>query len=103
MRPEAFSLASETTPSERRVEVKIETIEALGYEMLVYFPITVQKVTVDIETVKEEEMLQHSSSDVSLFAARLPVIRNLDSGLQLSLAIDTRQVYLFELDRKAIS
>lgn len=102
LRPEAFSLAEENTPRVRCIEVEIQAVEALGYEMLVYFSMAVQKVAVDVEAVKDEELLQHSTTDVSLFAARLPVIRNLRPGAKLSLAIDTSQLYLFESAGKAI-
>ena len=96
LRPEAFSLAEDNTPSDRRIEVEIAAIEALGYEMLIYFSVAVQKVMVDVEAVREEELLQHSTTDVATFAARLPVMRHLRSGAKLSLAIDTSQLYLFE-------
>ena len=102
LRPEAFSLADENIPSDRRIEVEIEAVEALGYEMLIYFPVAVQQVAVDVEATTDKELLQHSTADVATFAARLPVMRNLHSGAKLSLAIDTNQLYLFESTGKAI-
>ena len=102
LRPEAFSLATDDTPSDRRMEVEIAAIEALGYEMLIYFSVAVQKVTVDVEAAKEEELLQYSNTDVATFAARLPVMRHLRPGVKLSLEIDTNQLYLFESTGRAI-
>jgi multiple sugar transport system ATP-binding protein len=102
LRPEAFSLADDNTPSDRRIEVEIEAVEALGYEMLIYFPVAVQQVAVDVEAATDKELLQHSTADVAIFAARLPVMRNLHSKAKLSLAIDTSQLYLFESSGKAI-
>ena len=102
LRPEAFSLATDDIPSDRRMEVEIAAIEALGYEMLIYFSVAVQKVTVDVEAAKEEELLQYSNTDVATFAARLPVMRHLRPGVKLSLEIDTNQLYLFESTGRAI-
>lgn len=102
LRPEAFSLADEKTPRDRRIEVEIEAVEALGYEMLIYFPVAVQQVAVDVEAATDKELLQHSTADVATFAARLPVMRDLSPGAKLSLAIDTSQLYLFESTGKAI-
>ena len=103
LRPEAFSLANETTPDSCRIEVEIQAVEALGYEMLVYFPVAVQKITVDVEAAEDKQLLQYSSTDTAMFAARLPVIRNLSPGAKLSLAIDTNQLYLFESAGQTIS
>ena len=102
LRPEAFSLAAENTPSDRRIEVEIEAVEALGYEMLIYFPVAVQQVAVNVEAATDKELLQHSNAEVATFAARLPVMRNLHPKAKLSLAIDTSQLYLFESTGKAI-
>ncbi|MEM9215583.1 MAG: sn-glycerol-3-phosphate ABC transporter ATP-binding protein UgpC [Cyanobacteria bacterium P01_F01_bin.150] len=112
LRPEAFYLQNSSTDNyqtsnHQPLKVTVDSVEALGHEMIVYFEAAVAKV-------EGEDSGQSSASDLlpdhlsnnsqtSALIARVPSAKGIRTGGLLELAIDTSKIYLFSEDGKAIA
>lgn len=101
LRPEAFSLAEQTTPAEQCIEVEIQTVEALGHEMILYGEAAIAQVVVE-EDQKSAEPSQRSDAR-SILVARVPSSRNVHATHRLGLAVDSSKLYLFTREGNAIA
>jgi multiple sugar transport system ATP-binding protein len=98
IRPEAFAVASDNV--ENSIIVDVKTVEALGHETIVH-------ATAAIDFIDPDEDRSDSSSDIqapderqqnSILTARVASSRALQIDRQLTLQVDTNQLYLFASD-----
>jgi multiple sugar transport system ATP-binding protein len=84
----------------RRIEAAVTAAEALGHERIVYFESPAELYR-EIEESRLEESGEEHKRPPSM-AARLPAGPQPQPGETLSLAIDTRQLYFFTAEGKAL-
>ncbi|MDJ0616718.1 MAG: sn-glycerol-3-phosphate ABC transporter ATP-binding protein UgpC [Calothrix sp. MO_192.B10] len=102
LRPEAFSLPGADISPDRCLPVEVEAVEALGHEMIVYFDAPVSRVEVEDSRDGTTAGSLKGGQSSSILIARLPSNRNVYTGTQVNLGVDTSKLYLFHLDGKAI-
>jgi multiple sugar transport system ATP-binding protein len=102
LRPEAFSLAEQHTSPEQSITVDIQSVEALGHEMILYGEADLAKVEVE-EGNQGAEQNQASRSVRSILIARVPSIHGIHGRKQITLAIDSSKLYLFTGEGNAIA
>jgi multiple sugar transport system ATP-binding protein len=102
LRPEAFSLAEHSTPSEQSITVDIQTLEALGHEMILYGEAAIARVEVE-ESNPGAERSQDNRRTRSVLIARVPSVREIQGRNQVTLAVDSSKLYLFTGDGQAIT
>ncbi|NEQ66431.1 MAG: sn-glycerol-3-phosphate ABC transporter ATP-binding protein UgpC [Symploca sp. SIO2D2] len=102
LRPEAFSLPDANISPDCCLEVEVESVEALGHEMIVYFDAPVSRV--EVEDAHDGDAADSSEEDksVSVLIARVPSSPDVYTGARLKLAVNTSKLYLFDKDGKAI-
>jgi multiple sugar transport system ATP-binding protein len=101
LRPEAFSLAEHSTPSEQSITVDIQTLEALGHEMILYGEAAIAKVEVEESNPGAEKNRDQGTRSVLI--ARVPSVREIQGRKQVTLAVDSSKLYLFTGDGQAIT
>ncbi|NET48470.1 MAG: sn-glycerol-3-phosphate ABC transporter ATP-binding protein UgpC, partial [Merismopedia sp. SIO2A8] len=94
VRPEAFYHAAGGGTSQS-FQVTIETVEALGHEMIVYFDAPVAKVDVEENSEKSDVTDANPSDPRSTLIARMPSSKYIRAGATLTLGVDTQKLYLF--------
>jgi multiple sugar transport system ATP-binding protein len=95
LRPGAFELAGPwTDPELPRMEVEAEVVEALGDEALVSF--RVDAPTVEVEEVRTDEGRLLADDLATRFTARVRGRVDVRTGERLELAVDHRELHLFE-------
>jgi multiple sugar transport system ATP-binding protein len=95
LRPGAFDLAGAwTDPDLPRMEVEAEVVEALGDEALVSFRVDAPAVAV--EEVRSDEGLLLADDHGTRFVARLRGRVDVRTGERLTLAVDHRELHLFD-------
>ncbi|NET56663.1 MAG: ABC transporter ATP-binding protein [Symploca sp. SIO2E6] len=101
-RPEAFYLPDANISSDYCLQVEVESMEALGHEMIVYFDAPVDKI--EVEESHEEPAVDTAkkTKGASILIARVPSSPDVYTGAKLNLAVDTSKLYLFDKDGKAI-
>jgi multiple sugar transport system ATP-binding protein len=96
LRPGAFELAGAwTDPELPRMEVEAEVVEALGDEALVSF--RVDAPAVEVEEVRDDEGRLLADETGTRFVARVRGRLDLHTGERLELAVDHRELHLFEV------
>ncbi|MEX2607486.1 MAG: ABC transporter ATP-binding protein [Kiritimatiellia bacterium] len=99
-RPEAFCPADEVDES-RRIQGKVENAEALGHELIVYFDAGVEIHLPPEVQAREKDESRRGKQERAL-VARLPSARPPKSGDDITLGLNTDQVYLFDPDGRAL-
>jgi len=95
LRPGAFELAGPwTDPELPRIEVEAEVVEALGDEALVSFRIDAAAVVVEEARTDEGRLLADDLA--TRFTARVRGRVDVRSGERLTLAVDHRELHLFD-------
>ncbi len=84
------------------LEVRVEAVEALGHEMIVYFKAPVTKIEVE-DTGSSVPTNLEAADPTALLTARLPSSKEIHPGVLLPLAVDTRKLHLFSSDGVAIA
>jgi multiple sugar transport system ATP-binding protein len=102
LRPEAFSLADQSTPSEQSITVDIQTVEALGHEMILYSEAAIARVEVE-EGNPGAEQNQSNQGTQSVLIARVPSVREIQGRKQITLEVESSKLYLFTGDGQAIA
>jgi multiple sugar transport system ATP-binding protein len=102
LRPEAFSLADQSTPSDQSITVDIQTVEALGHEMILYGEAAIARVEVE-EGNPGAEQNKDNHGMQSILIARVPSVREIQGKKQVTLAVDSSKLYLFTTDGLAIA
>lgn len=106
LRPEAFYRA-EVRDTTQSFHVTVETVEALGHEMMVYFDAAVAKVEVEEHSEESDSTKTYQTANPtdphSTLIARMPSSKDIRAGVTLALAVDTSKLYLFDLQGKAIA
>ncbi len=98
LRPEAFVNADEV-PREQHSQIRVHTVEALGHEIIIYFEAPEKRINREDTNPSDP---QNSEREKSTMAARLPARMDIKANEDVTLGIDTRQVYLFETSGEAI-
>ena len=101
LRPEAFYLADTNISPDCCLQVEVEAVEALGHEMIVYFDAPVSRVEIEDSHDGAASSLEQGEN-TSILIARVPSSPDIYPGAQLSLAVDTRKLYLFHRDGKTM-
>lgn len=101
LRPEAFFLADRNTPENRKIDVEVNTVEALGHEMIIYFKAPLSKIEIEDKGDPTQALEHDLGENSSIAIARLGSYRELHHSSQLALAVDTTKLYLF--DRKGMA
>ena len=100
MRPSAFELdGPRTDPGLPRIEVEAEVVEELGDEAVVTFRIDAPPVQTDAVKAAVEEVedgLLLADDRAARFAARLRGRVDVRPGERLVLAVDHRELHLFD-------
>ncbi len=106
LRPEAFFYRETTELTQgHKIEVDVDTIEALGHETIIYFRAGVPKIEVEdnrdgtSEGGMEKEGTNENSS---IFIARVASSSQLKRRPKLTLAVDPKKLYLFARDGRAM-
>lgn len=116
LRPEAFDVPSMNSQpgNDQTLTVTVDTVEALGHEMIVYFEAAVAKVDVEDSSQEAEDSSQGSANSghhdnrshdgqTSVLIARVPSSKAIRTGGTLELMVDTSKMYFFTEDGKAIA
>jgi len=100
LRPEAFFLAGTDAPRNRCIEVKVNALEALGHEMIIY-----AKAPVPMIEIEESPKATPDSKEQHKFIliARLPSSRDIQTDATLNLGVDSSKLYLFTADGQTIT
>ena len=97
LRPGSFELAGPwTDPELPRMEVEAEIVEALGDEALVSF--RVDAPAVEVEEIRSDEGRLLADEAGTRFVARVRGRVDVHSGDRLELAVDHRELHLFDAD-----
>lgn len=100
-RPEAFQ-KPDAVDERYRLKGQIETIEALGHEMIVYFESPVE-IYLPAEVGKKQQDGGERSKQEQSLVARLPVHgQTPQAGQEIELGLATDQIYLFDADGEQI-
>ena len=98
LRPEAFAVAPPQASSS--ISVDVQTVEALGHEMIVHAVATIDKIDTDDQSGEPGE--RQLSQPRSILTARLASSRSIQAGHRLNLSVDDSQMYLFSIDGERI-
>lgn len=101
LRPEAFSLVDSSTTSHPSITVEIQSVEALGHEMILHGNAAISRVEVEDHQVSNQPTIKTASD--SILIARVPSVREIHGRRQITLAVDSRNLYLFSADGQAIT
>ncbi len=101
LRPEAFYLPDANISLDSCLQVKVKAVEALGHEMIVYFDAPVSRIEVEESNDGTDASFKEGESN-SILIARVPSSRDVYTGAQLNLAVDTSKLYLFHKDGEVI-
>ena len=101
LRPEAFYLPDTNISPDCCLQVEVEAVEALGHEMIVYFDAPVSRVEIEDSHDGAASSLEQGEN-TSILIARVPSSPDIYPGAQLNLAVDTRKLYFFHRDGKAM-
>ena len=106
LRPEAFFYGDPIELTQgHKIEVDVDTFEALGHETIVYFHAGVSTIEVEdnrdgaSEGGMEKERADKNSS---ILIARVASISEIQRRPKLTLGVDTKKLYLFARDGRAI-
>lgn len=95
MRPEGFC-HPDSPVADIRVPVEVESVEALGYESLLYFRSEMASLDIDCFAETGQERVQPQ------MVARLSGLSDIGSGQQIELGLDPKQLYLFSKEGEAL-
>jgi multiple sugar transport system ATP-binding protein len=103
LRPEAFSVA--LSSADNSIAVDVQTVEALGHEMIVHAVATIDKIDTDDQSGEPDggRQLSVDGQHSSILTARVASSRSIQAGHRLNLSVDDSQMYLFSIDGKRIS
>jgi multiple sugar transport system ATP-binding protein len=102
LRPEAFLIAHSNTPASHKIEVEVTTIESLGHETIIYFNSPLAKIEIQDKDDLAKVLEKPTGETQSIAVARVGSAQKLHHADCLSLAVDTRQLYLFDRHGNAI-
>ncbi len=98
IRPETLTPVDETA-TRGALRVKVETVESLGHEQLVYSQLPEWGVP---ETHAAEEHVRSLGHSPNELVARLPSDLEINSGAEINLGLNAARVHLFHTDGSAI-
>jgi len=99
-RPEAFSWPEEQDGDRPRLRGRVETVELLGHEQILYLDTSLEMLPPSGTGPPEGGAGKGESAET--LAVRLPVTRPPETGEEIELAVDSSQVYLFREDGQAL-
>ena len=99
IRPEALTPVEEKS-AHGTLRVKVETVESLGHEQLVYSQLPEWNTPATHTAEEHVRSLGHSPNEV---VARLPSDLEINSGAEINLGLNPERVYLFNVDGSTIS
>lgn len=102
LRPEAFVLTHDNTPENRKIEVEVTTVEALGHETIVYFNAPIATIEIEEKGEMMAGLEKSKGNSHSIAIARLESSRQLHHADRLKLGVDTSKLYLFDRQGNAI-
>jgi multiple sugar transport system ATP-binding protein len=101
LRPEAFFYQESELTQGHKIEVNVETVEALGHEMIIYFHAGVEKIEVednrDGASPADTEPAGNPETS-SILIARVASSPKIQQSESLTLGVDTKKLYLFARD-----
>ncbi len=99
LRPEAFSVTetSMNHSDSNVIHVEVNTLEALGHEMIVYCEVPIEKIEIEdsLSDVSIDNQTSHHQQHHSILTARVPSSRQIQALQPLRLSVDTSNLYLF--------
>jgi multiple sugar transport system ATP-binding protein len=103
LRPETFLLCEANNFTYPTVTVKIQTVEVLGHEILVYFHVPVSKLDIaQVNLDSNNNLIFDSrlfSQTDSIFIARISSSSHFSWDKEITLAIDMNKLYLFTAEK----
>ncbi|MCT7986667.1 ABC transporter ATP-binding protein [Laspinema sp. A4] len=102
LRPEAFLIADRNTQESHKIEVEVTTLESLGHETIIYFNSPLAKIEIQDKDDLAKVLEKPTGESQSIAVARVGSAQKLHHADCLSLAVDTRQLYLFDRHGNAI-
>ena len=109
LRPEAFfyeQVGETNVTKSYKIEVEVETVEALGHEMIIYFRAGVTKIEVEENrdgSPPGEMATEETDETSSILIARVATSSAIQRSPKLTLGVDTKKLYLFARDGRAIA
>ncbi len=102
LRPEAFTVAS--PPANSSISVDVQTVEALGHEMIIHAVAPIDKIDTDDQSGESNggRQLSAEGQHSSILTARVASSRTIQAGHRLNLSVDDSQMYLFSIDGERI-
>jgi len=99
IRPETLTPVDEKS-DRSALRVKVETVESLGHEQLVYSQLPEWNVPDTHAAEEHVRSLGHSPNEL---VARLPSDLEINSGTDINLGLNAERIYLFNTDGSAIT
>ena len=100
IRPKEFEDASiEQGPEDQRIRVKVDIVEALGFEKIVYFDIDTKRVididALDIKNISEDDLAALTEGDMTI-SGRFDAASSVRPGDTLDVHVNTAAAHFFD-------